>query len=109
MFMIHSFGNIVAVNVNESDLFMDDLDKDPTVQKMLDLNGQCGIVDINRVGYLSIGDCGQSLPFVCSSAPLYAEPDFGCPKGFVPYRDKCLYSDPRQLNYVQAQVRYSDV
>ena len=67
----------------------------------------CGIVKNDGVGHISTTSCDSENYFVCSMKPLYAKPDYDCPKGFTPYRGKCLYPNRVVLNYASAQLECS--
>ncbi len=66
--------------------------------------GECGIADIKNEGYLSTCECNKKLPYVCASVPLDKKPDYSCPKGFYPYRGKCLYPHGESITYDEAVV-----
>lgn len=55
--------------------------------------------------YLKAASCNDERHAVCMTKPLYAEPDYHCPRGFIPYRDQCFYPDLRQVTYENAMVR----
>ena len=46
----------------------------------------CGFVNINGNGHIGTKGCDTELFYVCSMKPLYAKPDYRCPKDFAPYR-----------------------
>ena len=46
----------------------------------------CGFVNINGNGHIGTKGCDTDLFYVCSMKPLYAKPDYRCPKDFAPYR-----------------------
>ncbi len=92
LFRIHSLGE--NITLAESKSFIEAKSR----------SGECGVVDVQDAGYLSTGDCEKKLPYVCSSQPLDAKPDFDCPKGFFSFKNKCLYPDQRRLTYDDAMV-----
>jgi hypothetical protein len=54
--------------------------------------------------YVRTGNCEERLAYVCSTNPLYAQPDYPCPNGFYSYRNTCLYPELRLMPYDQAQT-----
>ncbi len=65
---------------------------------------EVGMAHIEDNGYLSTKDLIEPFPYVCSSTSRVEEPDNECPKGFYPYRGKCLYPNATQLTYDDAMV-----
>ena len=66
--------------------------------------GHCGAVMQGEAGYIRTGFCEEKRAYVCSSKPLYAEPDYQCPNEFIHYKDMCLFPDIRPMPYEDAMV-----
>lgn len=60
-------------------------------------------------GYLTSADCGEVLPFVCSSQPLIKPPDNPCPINFIPYKDRCLMIEPKRVNHTTSVEQCSNL
>ena len=69
----------------------------------------CGFVSEGSNGHIDTSSCDYERHYVCSMKPLYAKPDYRCPKNFVPYRGRCLAPDRRTLSYEAAQVECSNI
>jgi len=52
-------------------------------------------------------DCSMQYYFACETTPLSLPPDYPCPKGFYPYKDKCLAPSQAQMDFDTATVSYT--
>ena len=68
----------------------------------MDASKLCGYVEYGDNGYVNLAKCTMEKIAVCMTKPLYLPPDYSCPSGFYPYRDKCLYPDERQETFDEA-------
>ena len=58
----------------------------------------------NTKGFLITSSCTDDHYYVCSRRPNYANPDFDCPKDFLPYRGKCIQPNYQTTNYDGAMM-----
>ncbi len=94
-FFENSYGS--NVSLSSSALFIQDQS----------LSGECGVVKMENNGYLSTASCLSNLPYVCTTEPSSVKTDYGCPKGFYPYRGKCFLPREESITYDAAMVSRS--
>jgi hypothetical protein len=47
--------------------------------------------------------CTEKRQYVCSTPSLDQPFLRPCPPGYIPYKDKCFYTDPEQANFTDGQ------